>query len=318
MKQLLYIDSNIYLRFYDSNQAEYKKLLKTLKSLKDKIFITKQIQYEIDRNKADVFRNSFDTYLKQARNYNSITLPEHLDDLKDSEITLWNKERKELITILEKSNKKLNEIYKRKMTLISESQDEVSKILNLLFQKAEEYSNEEILKARERKERGNPPGKSNDPLGDQINWEQLLSKIKDVDELYIISNDHDLLTTIENTSFLNPLLYQELILIKEKLKVSCYHSLSNALLNLTKTSSEKIQNLPSKAILEEINNKEEKDFFDGSYTIHHKNYDRRNDELQRLTYMFRHALITSNNFVEALQKLEYTEIEIQKFLNSKV
>lgn len=318
MTQLLYIDTNIYLRFYDSNQAEYKRLLKTLGSLSDKIFITRQIQFEIERNKADVFRSSFDTYLKQARSYNNITLPEHLDNQKDSEITLWNKERKILIAALEKSNKKLNEIYKRKMTLISKSEDEVSKTLKLLFQKASEHTNEELLKAQARKERGNPPGKSNDPLGDQINWEQLLSRINDIDELYIISNDYDLLTTIENTSFLNPVLYEELKRIKGKLKINCFHSLSNALLTLTRTSSEKIQNLPSEEILEEINNKEEKDFKDKTYTIYHEGYDPRSEELQRLTYMFRHALITSDNFVRGLQKLEYTENEIQRFLNAKV
>jgi len=71
-----------------------------------------------------------------------------------------------------------------------------------------------IEKAKKRKVVGNPPGKKNDPLGDEINWEILLESIdKSTSELIIISNDSDYLTEYEKRCYLNPLLYRE---VKEK------------------------------------------------------------------------------------------------------
>lgn len=52
------IDANLYLRFYDARQAEYKKLLRTLVEIQDSIFITQQIVSEVQRNKLAVFQKS--------------------------------------------------------------------------------------------------------------------------------------------------------------------------------------------------------------------------------------------------------------------
>ena len=46
-------------------------------------------------------------------------------------------------------------------------------------------------RARIRKELGNPPGKVNDPLGDQLNWTQVLENIEKVSALWIVSADND-------------------------------------------------------------------------------------------------------------------------------
>jgi hypothetical protein len=318
MRQLLFIDTNIYLRFYDSNHSEYKKLLKTIRGLNERIFITRQIQFEIERNKLDVFRNSFDAYIKQAKSYNNITLPEHLDNIKDPEIGQWNKERRIIISNLEKSNKKLSDIYRKKMLAISKSEDEVSNTLKELFKNSHEHTEDQLLNAQQRKERGNPPGKATDPLGDQINWEQLLNYVSETDELYIISNDYDLLITIENNSFLNPFLLEELLSINPKMKIHSFHSLSQALLTINKGKAIKLENLPSEAILEEINIIEEKDFKNKINTSYNKDLEPRQDELQRLTYLFRHALIGEAKFINELEKLKYTPEEIRTIVNAKV
>ena len=34
MSKIIFIDANIYLRFFDSNSSEYKKLLKSLEEVK--------------------------------------------------------------------------------------------------------------------------------------------------------------------------------------------------------------------------------------------------------------------------------------------
>lgn len=64
------------------------------------------------------------------------------------------------------------------MKQISCSEDEVSKALIPIFDKAVAHSPKELQKARNRKEIGNPPGKKGDPLGDQLTWEQILTHFK--------------------------------------------------------------------------------------------------------------------------------------------
>jgi len=61
------------------------------------------------------------------------------------------------------------------LSQVAKSKDELSVALGPVFANAIEASQEEINKARLRKERGNPPGKKNDPLGDKITWEQILN-----------------------------------------------------------------------------------------------------------------------------------------------
>src|SRR5579859_2861156 len=89
---LIYIDSNIYLRFFDSNQPNFKHLLNTLIQLKDRIFVNKQIVNEVNRNKGQVFERTFFSYIKQVTEaFYSVQLPEHLDIAEDGRIKEWNK-----------------------------------------------------------------------------------------------------------------------------------------------------------------------------------------------------------------------------------
>jgi hypothetical protein len=64
------------------------------------------------------------------------------------------------------------------LSQISRSADEVSPRLGRLFDQAIATSSEEIKHAMDRKERGNPPGKFTDPLGDQLIWEPSAKNIK--------------------------------------------------------------------------------------------------------------------------------------------
>jgi hypothetical protein len=71
-------------------------------------------------------------------------------------------------------------------------------------------------------ERGRAPGKANNPLGDQINWEQLLTKISTSAEAWIISRDPDYCYKYADTVVLNPALYQELIEKRPRIKLHCF------------------------------------------------------------------------------------------------
>lgn len=59
---LIFIDTNIYLRFFDSNQKVFRNLLDELLKIKENIFISNQIVNEVNRNKLNVFEKSISNY----------------------------------------------------------------------------------------------------------------------------------------------------------------------------------------------------------------------------------------------------------------
>lgn len=108
------------------------------------------------------------------------------------------------------------------------------------------------MKAKIRKEIGNPPGKHNDSLGDQISWEQFLNKTQIAEEASIISNDYDYFTQYNKGIYLNAFLHSELLGKNPNLKVNCFCRLSDFAKNHP-------ENFIGKEELDEIN-KEEKLF----------------------------------------------------------
>ncbi len=253
---ILYIDANIYLGFYNSNRPEYKKLLGAVIELADKIFFTEQLGYEIDRNKLNIFRLSIENYIKQV-SVTSTTLPEHLDEDNSPKLAEWNKARKELEKNVSTSNKELTSILNDVLNDISVSQDKVSKELSVLYSKSSKPTAGDIEKARFRKEIGNPPGKRADPLGDQLSWEQLLNIIPKITALWVVSTDRDYFTEHKKDLYLNPILYNDLIELNPKLEVKTFNILSEALRDFD--SKEKIAAIPSKEELDIISVTESKD-----------------------------------------------------------
>src|SRR5262249_23086757 len=109
-----------------------------------------------------------------------------IDDKKAAELRTSFSQAKE-------SRDKFRRLAVDALNLISRSEDEVSIRLSVLFNNAILPNAAEMQRARERKERGNPPGKPNQPLGDQIVWEQLLThcKTNNCKRLWIVSKDSD-------------------------------------------------------------------------------------------------------------------------------
>jgi predicted nucleic acid-binding protein len=207
---LIFIDTNIYLRFFDSNSKEFKKLLDDLIVVKSNIFVTEQIIDEIERNKLKEFKKSISNYSQNIK-IKKVNLPEHIAGNNLEKIEEWNKKRNKI----DEENKKLindfDEILEENLSNISVSKDNVSLKLELIFQNISVASSEEKKLARIRKEIGNPPGKKEDTLGDQITWEQLLNKIPKINEIWIITNDFDFYTKYKKSCYLNPFLFQELL-----------------------------------------------------------------------------------------------------------
>jgi hypothetical protein len=321
---LVYIDSNIYLRFYDSNQLNFKQLLKSLIQLKENIFITRQIVDEVTRNKSSIFEQTFANYFKQVnQGFNNVQLPEHLDIGSNDKIKEWNKKRKSIKEQNDILIRELKDIYRTTFRQIISSSDEVSIGLEKVFKFAATESSEEFEKALRRKEIGNPPGKNGDCVGDQINWEQLLNKVQNIEKLIIISNDYDYFIEIDTELILNPLLKKELLRVNPSLEISCFNKLSHGLKSISERNHNKPLNLPRANILEQIIidepehyiNPQLLDTLDGFSTIHHNEHHKLVDELTRLNYMYGHAMITTSELRNRLNQLGASENIIDKIIS---
>lgn len=246
---ILYIDTNIFLGFYNSNKPEFKKLLDSIIEVKDKIFFTEQIRDEIDRNKLNVFKISLDNYVKQVSITETI-LPEHLNKVNSSKLMHWNASRKKLETQIKDSNNELFQILNDTLLNVSSSKDDVSKAFSLLYNNAVKPTDEDLKKARFRKEIGNPPGKNNDPLGDQLSWEMLLNISQKIQTLWIVTKDLDYYTENDKFLYLNPILKNDLTLLNPNISIKVFNKLSEALRDFNK--QELITTIPTKEDLDLI------------------------------------------------------------------
>lgn len=250
---LIFIDANIYLRFFDSNSKEFRRLLDDLIVVKSNIFVTQQIINEIERNKLNVFNQSISNYKKNV-GISKVNLPEHIDGNNTRKLEEWNNKRSRIEEDNKKLIKELDVIFEENISNISVSKDNVSIKLKSIFENISLASSEEITSARIRKEFGNPPGKRKDPIGDQITWEQLLNKISITNRIWIITNDFDFYTKFKTTCYLNPFLSQELLNKNAEIKINIFESLSDGLrhfFNSNKILSKISENDFKKVIVEE-------------------------------------------------------------------
>lgn len=251
MKKIIFLDANIYLNFLDSNKPELKRLLDSLRELKNNIFISSQIVDEVNRNKLLVAKNSLINYFDNLSGIKSTNLPEHLE-MEGKSFQTWNSQSKDFYLRQKELQQELVNLIHKTLKEIMLSTDKVSITFEFLSEDALKPSESEMKAARNRREVGNPPGKSSNPLGDQISWEQFLSHSLDAKYVWIITKDSDFCTTFKNKRYLNPVLHNELI--KNNISASsifCFASLAEGLKHFNEISLEKIENLP---IEEELNN----------------------------------------------------------------
>jgi hypothetical protein len=84
----------------------------------------------------------------------------------------------------------------------------------------------QLERARLRKERGQGPGKKNDPLGDQISWEQLLDHVEGTGSVWIVSRDGDYTIPVGDSVYLQPALYRELSRMNGVTSIACFRFLA--------------------------------------------------------------------------------------------
>ena len=254
---VLFIDANQYLNLCRMGTAT--KLLAPLKEQQDYIFVTRQIVDEVQRNKVAVAASVLEEALKTVGN---VSVP----GLRFATIGEGERKRvKEISSKIEAASKEIEAASKELKTLthdllgkISRSEDEVSKALAGIFTKATPHTDDELMRARARKERGNAPGKRDDPLGDQLNWEQILSRCKDKSRLWIITRDGDYVTKYDDKLVLNAALYRSLTEERQStLEVRCYDNIPEGIKDFADTVHVKAQKLPNREETEQIKKEQE-------------------------------------------------------------
>ena len=195
----LFVDSNIYLNFYhfsNDDLEELKKLSELIQREEVTLYVTQQVIDEVNRNR-DV--KVADAYKKFKTSKLEFSLPQICKQY--SEYRAIKKTLVELRKVKSELDEKLD-------SDISGKTLRADQVIKELFGLAKTIDSREFIdEARQRYHLGNPPGKNNS-YGDAVNWESLLSRIRDKEDLFFISDDKDFKSPLGSNVF-NSFLLQE-------------------------------------------------------------------------------------------------------------
>lgn len=177
----VFIDTNILLGLYQLSGPdldELKKIVKLAENEKIEILLPQQVADEFWRNRERVIREALDTLSKtKAQQF----LPN---------LVRQSPKVVELREAVSSVNSLVKEIRSDAESEVNGKELAADKLIKQLLKQCEPVADEVVQTAILRHQLGNPPGKK-DSLGDAVNWEWLLSKATDFDDLTIISSDGD-------------------------------------------------------------------------------------------------------------------------------
>ncbi len=231
MKIAILVDANIYVDLYRGDARQ--KLLPSLVKLPG-LFVSRQIVDEVTRNRIEVGTEQLNAALaKTAR----IDLPPQVTSAFDVSLTNNLKEFNNAASKLQRS---LDGHLATILAGMVEGSDPVTSKLQQLFARAASPTPAEMTLARERRERGNPPGKRGDPLGDQLTWEQFLSYCRNAKRIVVVSRDGDHDAGCKGHPVLDALLAADLQRVAPGCRTELYVGLADALDALRDVAGAKI------------------------------------------------------------------------------
>lgn len=185
----VFIDTNIFLSFYDFSSEDLTELDKLLQFIKVQELILHVPQQVIDetwRNRDAKINTSLSTFKKWT---SPLSFPAYCktypgyEDLKQG-IENCEKQHKVLLEEVK------NHIKKREL--------QADILIKKLFKAVApiERTPAILAKAQERVAIGHPPGKPKE-FGDAIHWESLLSVVPDGEDLHLISRDEDFFSPLD-------------------------------------------------------------------------------------------------------------------------
>lgn len=186
----LFIDTNVYLGFYNytsEDLEELNKLVVLVEQKKVTLYITEQVKREFRRNRAGKIADA----QKKLRDHKlGGAFPAFAKDYGEYEKLreLQKQYEKEHAALIEKAT---DDIQAENL--------KADKVIAKLFATATtiEISEELIKKAQVRMQIGDPPGKD-DSLGDAINWLTLLKEVPNNEDLFFISGDGDFASPLDD------------------------------------------------------------------------------------------------------------------------
>lgn len=184
----LFIDANIYLRFYaytDDDLLELEKLDALSDAGELRIFKNAQLEDEVARNRENKIQASLDIFRKSGPNVQVPRFARHFP------------EAQQLLDVAKSLQKLKSELSQKITEEIASGELRADKLIKQILAKAEEIpiTLKVLEAARWRQMRGNPPGKRVS-LGDQLHWEALLSGVPNNETIYIVSMDGDFVSTL--------------------------------------------------------------------------------------------------------------------------
>ncbi|BDU35747.1 PIN domain-containing protein [Vibrio nigripulchritudo] len=185
----LFIDTNVFLSFYhlsNDDLEELHKLTVLLEKGEVKLWLPKQIKDEFYRNR----ENKISDAIKK--------LKEQKQKRQFPQICKDYPEYPEISELLKTYDKAISGLIKKVTDDVTERKLKADQQIAELFSKATviETTTELVEKARFRMSVGNPPGKDNS-LGDSINWEGLLAKVPIEQKLYLVADDKDYYSVLD-------------------------------------------------------------------------------------------------------------------------
>jgi predicted nucleic acid-binding protein len=186
----LFIDTNVFLSFYHLTSDDLKEIHKLAVLIERGeiiLWLPQQVKDEFNRNR----ENKISDAMKKLREQK--IKPQFPQVCKDYE------EYPEIRELLKSYEIKLSSLIDKVNTdVISRTLKADSKISEL-FEKAQiiENNSELVEKAKLRMDIGNPPGKDGS-IGDAINWETLLKEVSNEEDLYLIADDKDYYSKLDN------------------------------------------------------------------------------------------------------------------------
>lgn len=221
----IFIDTNIFLGLYYSNLNPVT-IFEDIFKLKSNLILTDQVHDEFIRNRDIQLQYLIENSKNYIPKYPTSSLIRSLKEFSD-----LNKIKKDLQDANETLIKKLQEMKE------DTDKDPVFKWFLKLYNdsKITKYErNEDIIKkAYNRKLIGNPPLSKKDSIGDEVNWEIIISNLKD--DLVIIAMDK---TYNDHITFL-----KREFKLKTNKELFIDEKISFALIKMGKTSSEELNKL---------------------------------------------------------------------------
>ncbi|WP_299051779.1 PIN domain-containing protein [uncultured Polaribacter sp.] len=193
MATQLFIDTNVYLKFYhfsNDDLEELNKLMVLIDNDKLELHLPEQIVDEFNRNRDTKVADALKTLNQSKLN---AQFPQFCKEYKEYET---------LKKLIKDYDREKQALLKNLMLKIETNTLRADKLTEMLFNKANylKTTSELVEKSRLRYDIGNPPGK-NKSYGDAINWECLIENVENNNDLYFIADDKDYFSELDNSKF---------------------------------------------------------------------------------------------------------------------